>query len=105
MLTYVNPALERMFGIPATTSVGTDFRQYVAAESVSIAEAAFLGCAQGKTAREVVLQAIHQDHHLFTIEIIASPIFRNGEFQGVESVVRDITARRQAEEALQRSER
>ncbi len=50
------------------------------------------------------MQAIHQDHHVFPIEIMASPIFKAGEFQGVESVVRDITARKRAEEALRRSE-
>ncbi len=104
-LTYVNPALEEMFGIPSTASLGTDFRKYLTPESVPNAEEAFLGCAQGKTVREVELQAIHQDHHVFSIEIIASPIFKAGEFQGVESVVRDITARKRAEEALRRSER
>ncbi len=103
-LTYVNPALEEMFGIPSTASVGTDFRKYIAAESVRMAEEAFLGCAQGKTVREVVLEAVHGDHHVFPIEIVASPIFKGGEFQGVESVVHDITARKQAEEALRRSE-
>ncbi|MCL5280179.1 MAG: PAS domain S-box protein [Planctomycetes bacterium] len=104
-LTYVNPALEQMFGIPSTASVGTDFRKYVAAESLRLAEEAFLGCAHGKIVREVVLQAIHGDHHVFPIEVVASPIFKGGEFQGVESVVRDITARQQAQEALRRSER
>ena len=104
-LTYVNPALEEMFGIPSTASVGTDFRKYVAAESVRNAEEAFLGCAQGQTVREVELQAVHGDRHVFPIEIIAFPIFKAGAFQGVESVVRDITARKRAEEALRRSER
>ena len=33
-LTYVNPALEEMFGIPSSVSLGTDFRKYIAAESV-----------------------------------------------------------------------
>ena len=105
MLTYVNPALEQMFGIPSTASLGTDFRKYIAVQSVRLAEEAFLGCAQGKIAREVELQAVHGDHHVFPIEIVASPIFKAGEFQGVESVVRDISARTQAQEALRRSER
>ncbi len=104
-LTYVNPALEEMFGIPATASLGTDFRKYIASDSLPNAEKAFLRCAQGKIVREVELQAIHQDHHVFPIEIIASPIFKAGEFQGVESVVRDITARKRVEEALRRGER
>ncbi len=104
-LTYVNPALEEMFGIPSTASLGTDFRQYITLESLPSAEQAFVGCVQGKTVREVELLAVHRDHHVFPIEIMASPIFKAGEFQGVESVVRDITARKQAQEALRRSER
>jgi PAS domain S-box-containing protein len=104
-LTYVNPALEEMFGIPSTASLGTDFRKYITLESIPNAEKAFLGCAQGQTVREVELQAVHQDRHVFPIEIVASPIFKAGAFQGVESVVRDITARKRAEEALRRSER
>jgi PAS domain S-box-containing protein len=105
ILTYVNPALEQMFGIPSTASLGTNFRKYIAAESVRIAEEAFLGCAQGRTVREVELRAVHGDRHVFPIEIVASPIFKAGEFQGVESVVRDITDRKRAQEALRRSER
>ncbi len=104
-LTYVNPALEEMFGIPSAASLGTHFRNYITSESVRSAEETFLACARGKTIREVELQAVHQDRHVFPIEIVASPIFKAGEFQGVESVVRDITARKRAEEALRRSER
>lgn len=103
-LIYVNPALEEMFGIPSATSLGTHFRNYITSESIPSAEQAFLGCAQGKTVRAVELQAVHQDCHVFPIEIVASPIFKAGEFQGVESVVRDITERKRAEEALRRSE-
>jgi len=44
-LTYVNPALEEMFGIPSTASRGTHFRNYITSESVPNAEEAFLGCA------------------------------------------------------------
>jgi PAS domain S-box-containing protein len=104
-LTYVNPALEEMFGIPASASLGTHFRNYITPASVPNAEAAFLGCARGKTVRDIELEAVHRDHHVFPIEIVASPIFRDGKFEGVESIVRDITARKQAEKALQRSER
>jgi PAS domain S-box-containing protein len=104
-LTYVNPALEEMFGIPSSVSLGTHFRNYVTPASAQNAEALFLGCAQGKIIRDVELEAVHQDQHTFPIEIAVSPILRDGKFQGVESVVRDITERKRAEKTLRESER
>ncbi len=104
-LKYVNPALEEMFGIPSSISLGTDFRNYIAPASLQNAEAAFLGCAQGGIVRDIELQGVHQDHHTFPIEIVAIPLVHNGQFVGVESVVRDISTRKRAEQALRQSER
>jgi len=103
-LTYVNPALEEMFGIPSSVSIGTHFRNYITAASAENAEALFLGCAEGKIVRDVELEAVHQDQHIFPIEIVASPILRGGKFRGIKSVVRDISRRKDAEEALHASE-
>ncbi len=104
MLVYVNPALEEMFGTPSTLSLGTHFRNYIAPASVPNAEAAFLGCAQGKVIRDIALQAVHHDGHLFAIEATSTPIFEGGKFRGVETVVRNITERRLAEDARRESE-
>ena len=103
-LTYVNPALEEMFGIPSSVSIGTHFRDYITPASAENAEALFCSCAEGKIVRDVELEAIHQDRHVFPIEIVATPILRGGRFQGVKSLVRDISRRKLAEEALQESE-
>ncbi|MGE5295163.1 MAG: PAS domain-containing protein, partial [Solirubrobacterales bacterium] len=104
MLVYVNPALEEMFGIPASVSVGTHFRNYITAASAQSAEALFRGCAQGKIVRDVSLEAIHEDGCVFHIEIAAIPILRGGRFEGIKSIVRDITRQKCAEEAMQASE-
>ncbi len=103
-LTFVNSALEEIFDIPASASTGTHFRGYLAAESARQAEEVFLACMKGQIVKNVELDAIHRDGHVFPIEISASSLFRGEEFQGVECVVRDITERKQAEEALRESE-
>lgn len=104
-LIYVNPALEEMFGIPSSTSLGTHFRDYVTPASARSAEEVFLHCAQGQIARNVELEAVHHDRHIFPIEIAVSPVVRGGEFEGVESIVHDITERKHAERAVRQSER
>jgi PAS domain S-box-containing protein len=104
-LMCVNPALEEMFGIPSSVSVGTHFCNYITPASACSAEEAFLRCAQGKIVRNVELEAVHQDRHVFPIEVAVSPIMRDGKFQGVESIVRDITEQKRAEKALRQSER
>jgi len=67
VLKYVNPALEQMFGIPSSVSVGTHFRNYVTPNSAPNAEAAFLGCVQGRAIQGIELEAVHQDRHVFPI--------------------------------------
>jgi len=104
ILIYVNPALEEMFGIPSSVFLGTHFRDYLAPASVENAEALFLDCVHGRIIREAELEAIHQDRHVFSVEVVAIPILRDGRFQGVTSVVRDITRRKRAEDALHASE-
>ena len=55
--------------------------------------------------RNVELEAVHHDQHVFPIEIAVSPILRRGKFQGVESIVHDITERKRVEWALRERER
>jgi PAS domain S-box-containing protein len=105
LLTYVNPALEEMFGIPSAVFLGTHFRRYITPASAQDAEVLFLRCARGKVVRDVELEAVHPDGPVFPIEIVATPILRHGRFQGVTTVVRDISRRKRAEEALRESER
>ncbi len=103
-LTYVNPALEKMFDIPSSISVGTHFRNYVARASQRKAEELFLNAMQGRTVRDIEIEVVHHDQHIFPIEIAVSPILKSGQFYGVECVIRDITDRKRAQEALRRSE-
>lgn len=104
LLTYVNPALEEMFGVPSAVSIGTHFRQYITPASAQDAEVLFLGCSRGEVVREVELEAVGPDGRVFPIEIVATPILRGGKFHGVRTVVRDISRRKRAQEALRESE-
>ena len=82
-LTYVDSALEEMFGIPSAVSLGTHFRDYISSASVENAETAFLGCAQGRIIQDVQLQAVHHDGHVFLIEITVRPLSATASFRAL----------------------
>jgi PAS domain S-box-containing protein len=106
ILTYVNPALEQMYDIPASESLGTSFSKYATEESALSSAEVFLELALGerKFVKGLELDAVQRDGCIFPIEVSASAIIRDGKFEGVECFVRDITERKRAEEALRETE-
>jgi PAS domain S-box-containing protein len=105
-LTYINPALEKMFDYSSPEVLGTHFSGYITKESVPNAMKVFADAAGGKIAviRDIEFTAVRRDKHTFPIEVSASSIIVDGEFDGVECIVHDITERKRAEEALRESE-
>ncbi len=106
ILTYTNPALESMFGIPSSAALRTHFSKYVTKKSALKAMRLFLNLAgrKSESVRNVELTAVHKDKHAFPIEVSASSMIRDGKFEGIECIVRDVTERKKAEEVLKESE-
>ncbi len=99
-ITYVNPSLEKMFNIPASVSIGTHFSKYLTKKSALRSAIYFMKLTKGEGVKGVEFECVTHDKKKFPIEASASPIMRDGKFEGLLCNVRNITERRRAEENL-----
>jgi diguanylate cyclase (GGDEF)-like protein/PAS domain S-box-containing protein len=109
LVCYWNPAAERIFGYSSEEALGRDVHGLIAVDSYR--EAANNGLATfGETGRGPIvgklceLEARRRDGSVFPIELAISAMSLHGQLHAV-GVVRDISARRQSEEALSLRER
>ena len=104
-----NPAAERIFGYSAQEIIGRSVHEMLAParyrDRIARGLAEFARSGQGPVVGKVVeLTAVRKDGDEFPIEISVSAIRRDDRWWSV-AIVRDITRRRRAEEALLRERR
>ena len=104
-----NPAAQRMFGYTAEEVLGRDIHQLLTParfhEEAARALGSFFRTGQGRAVGRILeLLAVRKDGQEFPIEISLAPIRLEGEWNAV-AVVRDITERKQAEQALRHEQR
>ena len=103
-----NPAAQRMFGFTADEVLGRDIHQLLTPvrfqQKAADALEKFLRTGQGRASGHILeLWAVRKDGQEFPIEISVAPIRLAGQWNAV-AVVRDITARKQAEQAVRREQ-
>ncbi len=103
-ITYQSPSTERVFGYTAEEWEAVGFRGWVHPDYIGEVVSTLKGLQAGDIRDSVTLtiQAQHKSGHFFWMEICASPI-RNpdGRVAGIVGVSRDVTERKEAEEAVQ----
>jgi PAS domain S-box-containing protein len=104
-----NPAAQRMFGYAAEEVLGRDIHQLLTParfhEEAARALGSFIHTGQGQAVGRILeLLAVRKDGQEFPIEISLAPIRLEGEWNAV-ALVRDITERKQAEQALRHEQR
>ncbi len=97
----INPAVEKMMGIRREDAIGKYFYEIknFSPETLQEALESFKNAAEGDPPTPVEGKAFHQDGRVVFIET-TSRMRKKGDAIGFFCVVRDITKRKQAEEAL-----
>jgi PAS domain S-box-containing protein len=94
----VNRATETLTGYKREEIVGHNFIEFVSTTQVREGFGAKLA-EQGETTYEV--DVIAKDGHRVPVEVRSRPIYENGVMVGVQSIARDITQQKLAQDALQ----
>ena len=100
-VTYASPAVERMFGYRPEEMIQKRFHNFVPDSEIPKALEMIAGM---KSVQNLQMEFARKDGALCTVEANASPILRDGKIVGYQAAYRDITERKEMEEALRRSE-
>jgi len=108
LITYWNPAAERIFGYTEQEAIGTDLHQLLAPQRYfaryATAIANFLKTGRGDAIGTTLeLESRHKAGHEISIELSLSVLPVRGSRHTV-GIIRDITQRKRTEEALRQSE-
>jgi two-component system CheB/CheR fusion protein len=104
-ITTWNVGAERIYGHDARAALRMPFAALYPKEGRPAAEAALLRAAQGEHVEVADVSGLRRDGRVVDVFMTLSPVRdARGEVVGISAIAHDVTQRRQAEQALRRSE-
>ena len=105
IVTSWNPAAERMFGYSALEIIGQSSKVIIPPDRADEESEVLAGFARGELVRHLETVRVGRDGQRFDVSATISPIKDPaGRIIGLSKIVRNITERKRAEEALKESE-
>ena len=102
MITFVNPALEKLLGYSATDLVGHHWQQIVPQGDWELVQAKASQRPSG-ISDQYETRLLRQDGQAVPVWVSARPLFRQGAYAGVLAAFTDIRALKETEEALRQA--
>ena len=100
-ITSWNAAAERLYGYTAKEMLGQSIQRLLATKRQNDETAMLARVAAGETTAQFEATRLHKDGSIVEVAVTVSPIHgREGKVVGLSGIARDITAHKQAEEAL-----
>lgn len=104
-ITSINQGVERILGFSCDEILSRSIAALAAPRERGRVEEFIEDCIRGNTAREFQFEATAKSGDRVNLEITTRMQHQNGSVSGVQGIARDVTTKRNAEEALRRSEK
>jgi PAS domain S-box-containing protein len=98
--TYVSPSIERITGYRPEELVGVQFQSFVTQTEMGKVARAFGSMMKGEDIEGLQVEVRRKDGSLVQVEVNGCAIHSDGRVVGMQGIIRDITERKRAEEAL-----
>jgi PAS domain S-box-containing protein len=103
-VTYVSPSVQQVLGFTAAETVGRHFKQFIHPDDRVKAGIAYEGLMHGQPIHDLQIHLLQKSRGSLWAELTVIPFALNDRLSEIQGVIRDVTARREAEEALRHSE-
>jgi PAS domain S-box-containing protein len=103
-VTSINKAVESITGYSRTELLGTNMADFLTPSSIETANLMTQRKLGGEERTNYEVDVLAKDGRMFTLEISSRLAMSEGKPVGIQGVARDITTRREAEEALRQAD-